>query len=98
TQGRAFWGLEFARWSPVPTSLLQSVVEGIRKRNGLSLEPPKASDLAEQSCEGFGLNENLVRPDLILFQSDSVPFPNHDMDYSDQEQWRCCTILDNVVH
>jgi len=47
TQGRAFWGLEFARWSPVPQSLLQSVVEGIRKRKGLSLEPPKASDFAE---------------------------------------------------
>jgi len=47
TQGRAFWGLEFARWSPVPTSLLQTVVEGIRKRKGLSLEPPKASDFAE---------------------------------------------------
>src|SRR5215472_7777921 len=47
TQGRAFWGLEFARWSSVPQSLLQSVVEGIRKRKGLSLEPPKASDFAE---------------------------------------------------
>src|SRR5215472_6038072 len=47
TQGRAFWGLEFARWSPVPTSLLQGVVEGIRKRKGLSLEPPKASDFME---------------------------------------------------
>jgi elongation factor 2 len=47
TQGRAFWGLEFARWSPVPTSLLQTVVEGIRKRKGLSLEPPKASDFME---------------------------------------------------
>jgi elongation factor 2 len=47
TQGRAFWGLEFARWSPVPMSLLQSVVEGIRKRKGLSLEPPKASDFME---------------------------------------------------
>jgi elongation factor 2 len=47
TQGRAFWGLEFARWAPVPTSLLQTVVEGIRKRKGLSLEPPKASDFAE---------------------------------------------------
>ncbi len=47
TQGRAFWGLEFARWSPVPTSLLQTVVEGIRKRKGLSLEPPSASDFME---------------------------------------------------
>ena len=47
TAGRAFWGLEFARWSPVPLSLLQSVVESIRKRKGLSLEPPKASDFAE---------------------------------------------------
>jgi len=47
TQGRAFWGLEFARWSPVPQSLLQNVVETIRKRKGLSLEPPKPSDFAE---------------------------------------------------
>jgi len=47
TAGRAFWGLEFARWSPVPLSLLQNVVESIRKRKGLSLEPPKASDFAE---------------------------------------------------
>ncbi len=47
TAGRAFWGLEFARWSPVPQSLLQSVVEQIRKRKGLSLEPPKASDFME---------------------------------------------------
>ena len=47
TAGRAFWGLEFARWSPVPQSLLQNVVESIRKRKGLSLEPPKPSDFAE---------------------------------------------------
>jgi elongation factor 2 len=47
TQGRAFWGLEFARWSPVPQSLLQNVVETIRKRKGLSLEPPKASDFVD---------------------------------------------------
>ncbi len=47
TAGRAFWGLEFARWSPVPQSLLQSVVEQIRKRKGLSLEPPKPSDFME---------------------------------------------------
>jgi elongation factor 2 len=47
TAGRAFWGLEFARWSPVPQSLLQTVVEATRKRKGLSLEPPKASDFME---------------------------------------------------
>src|SRR5260370_725384 len=47
TQGRAFWGLEFARWSPVPTSLLQTAVEGLRNRKGLSLEPPTASDFME---------------------------------------------------
>ncbi len=47
TQGRAFWGLEFARWSPVPQSLLQNVVETIRKRKGLSLEPPKPSDFID---------------------------------------------------
>jgi len=47
TAGRAFWGLEFARWSPVPQSLLQSVIEQIRKRKGLSPEPAKPSDFVD---------------------------------------------------
>ncbi|MGB9831115.1 MAG: elongation factor EF-2, partial [Fervidicoccus fontis] len=44
TAGKAFWGLEFSRWSPVPDSLLMDVVKKIRERKGLPLEPPKVSD------------------------------------------------------
>lgn len=44
TAGKAFWGLEFSRWSPLPDSLLMDVVKKIRERKGLPLEPPKVSD------------------------------------------------------
>jgi elongation factor 2 len=47
SQGRAFWGLEFARWSPVPQSLIGQVITDIRKRKGLSPEPPTAQDFVE---------------------------------------------------
>jgi len=44
TAGRAFWGLEFLRWSPVPASMQQQVITEIRKRKGLPPEPQKAED------------------------------------------------------
>ncbi|MEM3018090.1 MAG: elongation factor EF-2 [Candidatus Bathyarchaeia archaeon] len=47
TAGRAFWGLEFARWSPVPASMIKQVIEEIRKRKGLPLEPHKAEDFMD---------------------------------------------------
>jgi elongation factor 2 len=47
SQGRAFWGLEFARWSPVPQSLVGQVILNIRKRKGLPPEPPTAQDFVE---------------------------------------------------
>jgi elongation factor 2 len=47
SQGRAFWGLEFARWAPVPQSLVGQVITDIRKRKGLPLEPPTAQDFVE---------------------------------------------------
>ncbi len=47
TAGRAFWGLEFLRWGPVPASLIQQVIEDIRKRKGLPLEPQKAEEFME---------------------------------------------------
>jgi elongation factor 2 len=47
SQGRAFWGLEFARWSPVPQSLIGQVIADIRKRKGLSPEPPTAQDFVD---------------------------------------------------
>jgi elongation factor 2 len=44
TAGRAFWGLEFLRWSPVPASMQIQVITEIRKRKGLPPEPQKAED------------------------------------------------------
>ena len=44
TAGRALWGTEFARWSPVPESLLPGLVASIRTRKGLKPEPPKPED------------------------------------------------------
>jgi len=42
--GRAFWGVEFSRWAPVPDSILMDVVRKIRQRKGLKPEPPKPED------------------------------------------------------
>ena len=44
TAGRAFWGIEFSRWAPVPDSLLMEIVKKIRERKGLSPEPPSPKD------------------------------------------------------
>ncbi len=44
TAGRAFWGLEFSRWAPVPDSLLMEIIKKIRERKGLPPEPPKIQD------------------------------------------------------
>lgn len=47
TAGRAFWGLEFARWSPVPASMINEVIRDIRKRKGLPPEPQKAEEFMD---------------------------------------------------
>ena len=47
TAGRAFWGLEFAKWASVPASMINQVILDIRKRKGLSTEIQKAQDLME---------------------------------------------------
>ncbi|MCS7098997.1 MAG: elongation factor EF-2 [Sulfolobales archaeon] len=44
TSGRAFWGTEFSRWSPLPESLMPAVVKSIRTRKGAPPEPPKPED------------------------------------------------------
>lgn len=49
TAGRAFWGLEFSRWAPVPASMMQQVIRSVRERKGLSPEPPKPEDFAEKT-------------------------------------------------
>ncbi len=45
TGGRAFWGTEFSRWESVPSSILKQTLADVRKRKGLSPEPPKPQDL-----------------------------------------------------
>lgn len=45
TGGRAFWGTEFSRWESVPASILKQTITDVRKRRGLSPEPPKPQDL-----------------------------------------------------
>jgi elongation factor 2 len=47
TAGRAFWGLEFSHWSPVPSSMLNQVIQEVRKRKGLPLEVPRPEDFVE---------------------------------------------------
>jgi elongation factor 2 len=47
TAGRAFWGLEFAKWTSVPASMINQVILDIRKRKGLTTEIQKAQDLME---------------------------------------------------
>ena len=45
TGGRAFWGTEFSRWEGIPASLLQQTVMDVRKRKGMSAQPPNPKDL-----------------------------------------------------
>jgi elongation factor 2 len=49
TAGRAFWGLEFAHWAPVPASLVGQVIQDIRKRKGLPAEPSKVEDFIDRA-------------------------------------------------
>ena len=44
TAGRAFWGTEFSKWSPLPDSLLMDIIRKIRERKGLRPEPPRPED------------------------------------------------------
>ena len=45
TAGRAFWGVEFSRWAPVPDQMLGDLVRRIRQRKGLPPSPPRVEDL-----------------------------------------------------
>ena len=45
TAGRAFWGVEFYGWAPVPDQMLQELISKIRQRKGLPPNPPKINDL-----------------------------------------------------
>ena len=45
TAGRAFWGVEFSGWAPVPEQMLPDLIRKIRERKGLPPEPPSVDDL-----------------------------------------------------
>ncbi len=47
TAGKAVWNTHFKSWSPVPSSILPTLVLDIRKRKGLSPEPPQASEFID---------------------------------------------------
>jgi len=48
TAGKAMWNTFFKSWSPIPKSLIAQLVPDIRKRKGLSPEPPKAEEFIDR--------------------------------------------------
>lgn len=42
--GKAIWGQDFSRWSPVPDTMLMDLIAKIRSRKGLKPEPPRPED------------------------------------------------------
>ncbi|MHB1909482.1 MAG: elongation factor EF-2 [Nitrososphaerales archaeon] len=48
TAGKAMWNTYFKSWAPVPSSMLLPLVRDIRKRKGLSPEPPNPSEFIDK--------------------------------------------------
>jgi elongation factor 2 len=48
TAGKALWNTHFKSWSPVPSSMMMSVIKEIRKRKGLPEEPPRAEEFIDK--------------------------------------------------
>jgi elongation factor 2 len=48
TAGKAMWNTYFKSWAPVPSGMLMPLVESIRKRKGLSPEPPTANEFIDK--------------------------------------------------
>jgi elongation factor 2 len=48
TAGKAIWNTHFKLWSPVPRSMLLSLVTEIRKLKGLNPEPPQPSEFIDK--------------------------------------------------
>jgi len=47
TAGKAMWSTFFKSWSPVPQSVMASVISEIRKRKGLNPDPPKPEEFID---------------------------------------------------
>ena len=48
TAGKAMWNTHFKEWTEVPKSLLSEMISTIRKRKGISPEPPAASEFLDK--------------------------------------------------
>ena len=48
TAGKAMWNTFFKAWSPIPKSLVAQLIPDIRKRKGLSPEPPNAEEFIDR--------------------------------------------------
>src|SRR5947209_2414290 len=48
TAGKAMWNTHFKAWTPIPNSILPTIIAEIRKRKGLSPEPPTAEEFIDK--------------------------------------------------
>ena len=48
TQGKAMWNTHFKAWSPAPASIQTQMIADIRKRKGLSPDPPTADEFIDK--------------------------------------------------
>jgi len=48
TEGKAVWNSHFKAWTPVPKSIGATLLQEIRKRKGLSPDPPQASEFIDK--------------------------------------------------
>jgi elongation factor 2 len=48
TEGRALWSTEFAGFESIPQSLFHEKLMQVRKRKGMKLEVPKATDFVSE--------------------------------------------------
>jgi elongation factor 2 len=48
TAGKAMWNTHFKEWTPVPKSIAATLTEDIRKRKGLSPNPPEPSEFIDR--------------------------------------------------
>ncbi|TLX81578.1 MAG: elongation factor EF-2, partial [Thaumarchaeota archaeon] len=47
TAGKAMWNTHFKAWTPIPNSVLPTILGEIRKRKGLSPDPPTADEFID---------------------------------------------------
>jgi len=48
TAGKAMWNTHFKAWTPAPKSIQATLLADIRKRKGLSPDPPSADEFIDK--------------------------------------------------